>query len=86
MPNEYSATEQPDPIQNTKPAVWELVLQDMEILAKKIINREIQKKRRTNPFVKEKERKASLLYYTKNKEKITERRSTPASKKTQTKF
>jgi len=27
--NEYSATEQPDPIQNEKPAVWELVIQDV---------------------------------------------------------
>ena len=27
--NEYSATEQPDPIQNEKPAVWELVIKDM---------------------------------------------------------
>lgn len=27
--NVYSATEQPDPIQNTKPAVWGLVMNDM---------------------------------------------------------
>jgi hypothetical protein len=29
MPNEYSATEQPDPIQNEKPACWDLVMKDM---------------------------------------------------------
>lgn len=27
--NQYSATEQPNPIQNAKPAVWELVQQDL---------------------------------------------------------
>jgi hypothetical protein len=27
--NEYSATEQPTPIQNQKPAVWDLVIKDM---------------------------------------------------------
>ena len=29
MNNQYSATEQPDPIQNQQPAVWELVIKDM---------------------------------------------------------
>lgn len=28
--NEYSATDQPDPIQNDKPACWDLVMQDMK--------------------------------------------------------
>ncbi len=30
MLNEYSATEQPDPIQNDKPACWDLVMRDMK--------------------------------------------------------
>ena len=31
MPNnEYSATEQPDPIKNDKPACWDLVMRDMK--------------------------------------------------------
>ena len=29
MPNEYSATEQPDPVHNEKPACWDLVMKDM---------------------------------------------------------
>jgi hypothetical protein len=29
MSNEYSATEQPDPIQNSKPACWDLVIERM---------------------------------------------------------
>ena len=29
MPNEYSATEQPAPVHNNKPACWDLVMKDM---------------------------------------------------------
>jgi hypothetical protein len=28
--NEYSATEQPDPIQNEKPAAWDMVIKDIQ--------------------------------------------------------
>ena len=28
--NEYSATEQPDPVRNEKPACWDLVVKDMK--------------------------------------------------------
>jgi len=35
--NQYSATEQPDPLKNDKPAVWELVMKDLDLWGPSIL-------------------------------------------------